>query len=371
MAPPLLLCIVGNRADALACSPVIEALQNAPFRLRVAAAGEEITELEQALHYLHIEPDVAHENKRPHLADANLDARLLMQMELILRHQAPAAILISGNSATAWAAAVAAYYKKIPVIQLNAGVFAVEARRPWPEWRHRAELARLVTLPLCGDEAGAQALEQQHGNPAALVTGYPADDLLPRALEALEDSDPTLAKMREGAEPALFFLRRREHHANALRPLCEAVNVLARRFEEVNFVAVHSLQAHICDALVALLERRENLRDVSPLPFGAFIRLLARCRVVTTDSFGVGREALLLNRPLVLVGENSETNMLRRLAEERRLAYRVAPMDQNALEATLADFLEDVTPCPAAAPDSSAGRRAAEAICQWMDAYFS
>ncbi|NQU44382.1 UDP-N-acetylglucosamine 2-epimerase [bacterium] len=394
---PILLFVIGTRSEALASGPVIQrlrALPDAPFQVRVATTGQEDTELAQALMVTGVVPDTRVEVKQPHLADANLNAALLDQAERLLRHQLPAAVVAVGSSATAWAAGLAAWFKGFPLIHLRAGVFAKPGSRPMPDWMHRAALTPLPALHLCPDETALEALRKRLGDqPVSLgvfdpegkprgeadawacVVGDPADEVLAASLASeSEPPDPVLSMpLPNGSVPSesdlrrvIAFLSRREHHANGLRPLCEALDALSQRHPARHFVAVHSLQSHICDALVALLPRRTNLRDVSPLPHPAFIREVARSPLVITDSVGLAREAILLRRPLILVGAYSETESLAVLAEEARVSYRVIEMDQAAIESAVEEILgeEPAEPVQVFAA-SPASERAAQAILAW------
>jgi UDP-N-acetylglucosamine 2-epimerase (non-hydrolysing) len=117
--------------------------------------------------------------------------------------------------------------------------------------------------------------------------------------------------------------------------------------------------------MTALIPRRGNLRDVSPLPHPVFVRELMRARLVVTDSAGVAREALLLGRPLVLIGDYSRTESLDALAASGDFA--VADMEDGALKTAVSSALSRPAPGPAPASldPPPAGQRAAQAILEW------
>ena len=417
MPAPVLLVVAGTRSEVLECCPLVQALRQAPryslpFETRLLVTGQEDTELEQTLDALELEADENLGVKTSHVADAALAARLLGDMEVALRHHAPAAVVVVGYSASAWATAVAAYYKNIPLIHLGAGQVPVAHPRPFPEWLHARTFAQLAGVHLCPDEAAADVLraeldsdsrieapekhsprrkpseepaddERKRGMapeadkplstvaaaPEIHVTGMGADSTLAQSLAAppLCDEDPTLSGLRPDAPRLLFFVRRREHHANALRPLCQAVELLAGRHADCEFIVAYSLQAHICDALSALLPKCANVRGISPLPHPVFVRELARARVVVTDSAGVAREALLLGRPAIAIGACSMPPGLGRLAAERRLAMTAVPMAEVPIESAVSSMLEHPAPGPAPrrieTPDP--GSRTVECILDW------
>ncbi len=367
----------------LACASLVRAIRShshfeLPFEPVLLLTGQEATELEQVVDALGLEPDRNLGIKSRRLNDAAVNARLLDEMESALRKYTPTAVLVAGYSASAWAVAVAAYFKDIPVIHLGAGqVLPGSARQPLPEWLHAENLARLTRLNLCGDSACAESLKQAlervgpplRGNAQYEVVGWTADDALSDALAAPPpvEEDPTLLGLRPGAPRVLVFLRRREHHADALRPLCEALETLALAHEDHEFIMIHSLQSHICNALTALLPERGNVRGISPLPYPAFVREVARARLVVTDSAGVQREALRLNRPLVTVGDYALTGAIERLTIETGAPRITVSMEREALEMALAQTLVQPLPHPAPSELSSptAGRRAFETVLRW------
>ncbi|MBN1867329.1 UDP-N-acetylglucosamine 2-epimerase [Candidatus Sumerlaeota bacterium] len=380
MSTPVLPIVVGTRSELLAAASTVEAFRavdspSSPLVPRLLCTGQEATELDQTFESLGIEPDVALDLKAPHVADAALGARLLQAMEGTLRHQNPAAVLAVGSSATAWATGVAAYFKRIPLIHLGAGDFAPESERPWPEWLHRHELARLAHLHLCRDEVCARAIEDgaagslAHRATTIRVVGEGADEILARSLASPpDDDDPTLAGLRPGAPRVLVFIRRREHHANALRPLCQALEILSDEFAEHEFIVVHSLQSHICDALVALVPKRPNVRAISPLPHPAFAREVARARLVATDSSGLAREAALLGRPVVTIGSYSTTESLQTLFRERAIPNRTCDMGIDPIREAVTQLLAGADPPSAAGSIGSvprAGEESVEAILCW------
>ena len=400
MSPPVLLIVIGTRAEMLACASLVRLLRaqpefSLPFTVRVIASGQEMTELDQTLESLEIEPDEDLHVKSPHLADTALNAKLLEFMEALIRHQNPAAVMAVGASATAWATGVAAYFKDVPLIHLGAEDFAPGGARPFPEWLHMQELARLARLHLCSLPSCAEALENivkitcgtgasldssscgtaapgcESSEPSIVTTGPSADETLAWSLANPPDEpdDVTLQNLRPGAPRILIFARRREHHANSLRPLCDALDALSERHPDHEFIIVHSLQAHIVDALVALLPKRENLHSISPMPHPAFVREIARASLVITDSAGVVREAGLLHRPVVVVGDYSLTLSAQEALKSSPAPHLIVPMDCDALVDSVSNILsQNIAPLPVPEiAQNNSGQAAFESILAWWN----
>jgi UDP-N-acetylglucosamine 2-epimerase (non-hydrolysing) len=382
MPLPSLLFVVGTRSDVLACATLMEAFHAIPrsdqlFSISLLSTGQEDTELLQACDTLDIDLDGDLGLKTPHQADAIFGARLLREMETALRQRKPVLVVVAGYSATAWATAISAWYRGIPVAHVGAGLFAADdTQRPFPEWLHAHELARLAEMHLCAGKVEAEALGRIIEPPQAsttptpriAVTGSGADAILERSLARMPDhEDRTLSSLRSEAPRILAFVRRREHHANALRPLCRAIDAASVRHPDVDFAAIHSLQSHICDAVAALLPQRANVLGITPLPHPALVRQLSRARLVITDSAGLAREAQLLGRPILMIGAYAVTNSMQALADAGGAPFTVSPMEteslETAIDAALAEPEPPVAPSSIGAPP--AGERAKDAILKW------
>src|SRR5680860_14414 len=163
MSGSLLLIIAGTRAELIACAPLLETIRGArshslPFTSRLVLTGQESTELVQTVDALGIVPDVdlGIKENTIHLADADMNAQLLSEITAVLRNRVPSAILVAGYSASAWAGAIAAYFKKIPLIHLDAGLLSLPGVVPaFPEFLHGEDIVRFANLHLCADDSAA------------------------------------------------------------------------------------------------------------------------------------------------------------------------------------------------------------------------
>ncbi len=380
---PRLLIVAATRSDILHITPLMRAFTNCdryalPFDIRFLVTRQEDTELDQALTAMVLRPDDDLGVKTPRLADAALAAKLLELMEQSLRKHAPSAVLAVGYTASSWATGVASYFKGIPLIHLGAGEVAPTFEtvpRPFPEWQHARVLAGRVALHLALDEAGEKNLENAILPESTVkVVGHGTDALLKENLNLKADPDPALQDIAPEGERILIFLRRREHHANAARPMCMALNHLARHHSKTFFVCPFSLQAHICDALDSLLEPCENLRVCAPLPYGAFVREMARSRLIITDSSGVAREGLLLGRPVLALDSQVISAGLTSLAANTEGHIEVVEMQEQTICEAVNRHLANDPPesnGPVIELDAESGSKTSEAIIQWWEAAFN
>jgi UDP-N-acetylglucosamine 2-epimerase len=196
--------------------------------------------------------------------------------------------------------------------------------------------------------------------------------MLQEALNFDGPEDPVFEDIPVDMPRVLVFLRRREHHANASRPLCLALNRLAAGHKDVLFFCPFSLQSHICDALEALLEPQANLLRCAPLPHAPFVREVKRAQLILTDSHGVALEGLALGRPVVMLGREALTSDLERLAVEHGGSLKVVDMEEEALVGAVQDSLnaEAAGPCDRSAISltTNTGDRMLESIRKWWEA---
>lgn len=386
MAPPLLLCITGTRAGVLTMAPILRAAEappghadGPPWDVRLIVAGRERTELDQTLGALEIEPEADLDVLRPYLADACLDATLIDAVEEAVRHRPrTGAILVAGAGPSAWAAAMVAAFKDIALARIESGDEPLPGQRPMPEWLHLADIRRLAALHLCADKTAADLLRSP--SPDAALGDLPPEaqveiagdlrlDALAHSLDRAQslDDDPSLAALRPDAPRGVVYIKRREHHANGLRPVCQALAQAAQRFPHTDFLVFYSLQSHVCDALRSLLPQAPNIHLALPLPHPAFVRELARARLVMTDSAGIATEALYLRRPVVIAGRYSATRRLEPLARELAATLHIADMQADDLIAGIEAILAQDAPAPHAdlPHNPAAGARILEILTAW------
>ncbi len=386
MSLPVLLITSGTRAELLEAAPILRALRHRkahelPFRPLWISSGQEDTELQQAQNALDLEPDKDLQAKQHRQADAQMNADLLSRMEGIIRQTKAAVVLTVGCSSTAWATAVACWIKQVPLIHLGAGVFCPDGIRPRPEWLHRQALARTALLHLCPDNTAARSLLELlsrepedntpsmsgWGGPQVKVVGWGNQHVLTQSLQTSAEAaeDPILSDIPKESPRVLVYIRRREHHAENLAPIAQAIIQSAEKRPDVEFIVVHSLQSFICDTWKALLPGLKNLRGISPLPHPVFVRELARANLVVTDSTGVCQEVCLLQRPLIMLGAYAQIESLQAAFSEQdqnQLITGVAELSQSILQSL---DNEPAQSRPSLVSDSDSGEKVLEMILEW------
>jgi UDP-N-acetylglucosamine 2-epimerase (non-hydrolysing) len=249
---------------------------------------------------------------RPGQSLAGLTARAVAALDGLYAALAPDLVLVQGDTTTAFCAALAAFYRRVPVGHVEAGLRTGDLAAPWPEEANRVLTARLAALHFA-PTAGARAnlLGEGVAPGAVVVTGNTGIDALFLMLEHLREHPrpgPPPPWQRPGAPVVLITAHRRENLGDRLAALCGAIAELAGRFPAAQFVyPVHPNPGVRAAARAVLGERpAANVHLIEPLAYPRFVALMAASTLILTDSGGVQEEAPSLGKPVLVLRDATE-----------------------------------------------------------------
>ena len=308
------LCVVGTRPEAVKLAPVIAALDAHPtLRPRVLFTGQHRELLAQGAAVFGIRPDHDLQVMRPGQSLAGLTARLMegldaaLDLELGAPGGPPVAVLVQGDTTTALCGALAAFYRRIPVGHVEAGLRTDDLGHPFPEEANRRLVGRLARWHFAPTD-GAAARLRAEGVPAERVhrTGNTVVDAM-QALEAgrLPAVDMLVPGLGE-RRLVLVTLHRRESFGAPLRGLLGAIADLCRAYPEVHFAYPVHPNPEVQGPAHALLGGVPNATLLPPLDYPAFLALLRRAELALTDSGGVLEEAPSFGVPVLVLRETTE-----------------------------------------------------------------
>jgi UDP-N-acetylglucosamine 2-epimerase (non-hydrolysing) len=237
----------------------------------------------------------------------------------------PDLVLVQGDTTTVFCAALAAFYHKIPVGHVEAGLRTWNLEAPWPEEANRVLTTKLASLHFAPTETARQNLLRE-GVPSerTFVTGNTVIDALLFALEKVRLSPPRIAGLPEFLQPRISSLQahggrprmvlitghRRESFGRGFEEICQAIATLARRFTDVHFVYPVHLNPNVRDPVCRLLgsngDLNGNVHLIEPLDYLSFVALMARATFILTDSGGVQEEAPSLRKPVLVMRDTTE-----------------------------------------------------------------
>ena len=311
--PKTILVIFGTRPEAIKLFPVVAALRaDARFKVRVCVSAQHRGMLDQVLEIAGIVPDHDLDLMKPDQTLDGLTAALLTGLGRVMDIEQPARVIVQGDTATAMCGALAAYYRKIPVDHVEAGLRSGDIYQPWPEEVNRKIIGTIASLHFAPTEVSAAALIAENVDPARVhVTGNTVIDAL-HWVTARIAAEPTLASGLAELEARFKGKRiigvtshRRENFGGGLENIAEAIRRIAARDDVAIIFPVHpnpNVRAVTDRALAGL----GNVAMIEPLDYPHFAHLLSLVEIMLTDSGGVQEEAPALGKPVLVMRETTE-----------------------------------------------------------------
>lgn len=301
-----ILFVLGTRPEGVKLAPVIRRMRrDRRFRTRVILTGQHRELMQDVLPFFGIRPDedlgVMEARQDPGL----VTRRILERLPPRLRAIRPDWVVVEGDTTSVFASAYAARLEGIPVAHVEAGLRTSDPRTPFPEEMNRRLVSRLASLHLAPTRLAARNLLRE-GIPRAAVrvTGNPVVDAL---RWALRHAPRALPEGTWGRVPVLLLTcHRRESFGAPIRRIFSAVREIARHRPGILVAFPVHPNPEVAGPARRVLGSLRNVRLLPPQPYPAMVVLLARSRIVLTDSGGLQEEAPSLGRPVVVLREETE-----------------------------------------------------------------
>jgi len=310
------LSVFGTRPEAIKMAPLVKHLAQAEgFEARVCVTAQHREMLDQVLRLFEIVPDYDLNIMKPGQTLSGLTSEILIRIEAPLQDFQPDIVLVHGDTSTTLATSLAAYYQKIPVGHVEAGLRTGNLLSPWPEEANRKLTGAIARLHFAPTEQSRANLLAENVAPGSIhVTGNTVIDALLMVRAKLE-ADPVLAReladrftpmLREDARLILMTGHRRENFGGGFERICEAITVLARRYPEADFVYPVHLNPNVREPVMRTLGGVKNIHLIEPLDYLPFVYLMNRSHIILTDSGGIQEEAPSLGKPVLVMRDTTE-----------------------------------------------------------------
>jgi UDP-N-acetylglucosamine 2-epimerase (non-hydrolysing) len=305
-----IMVVYGTRPEAIKVAPVIQALAGSAFFVPVAAVtAQHRSMLDQVNRVFGIEPEFDLNIHRPGQTLAEITTRALTGVHFLLAEQRPDAVVVQGDTTTVFAAALAAFYEKIPVVHLEAGLRTGDPWSPYPEEINRRLATRLAALHLSPTSTSRSNLLAENVDPqTVVVTGNTViDALLWTVGRQFGYGDPVLSDLDDTDAPLLLVTaHRRESWGDPMRAVGRALARIAREYPDLRIVFPIHRNPVVREAILPAIEGLPNVTVTEPLPYGSFARLMNRSTVILTDSGGVQEEGPSLGKPVLVMRDTTE-----------------------------------------------------------------
>lgn len=338
------LVLLGTRPEAIKLAPVLAALRaSATLTPRLCASGQHREMLDPILAVFGLRPDHDLAVMHPAQELSALTARVLLGVRAVLATERPAALLVQGDTTTALAGALAAFYAGVPVGHVEAGLRTGRLDQPFPEELNRRVIGQLATWHYAPTERAAAHLRREGVEAARIVvTGNTVVD----AVRMIAAEDPPLpdavdAATLAGRRLVLVTGHRRESFGAGLAALCEALRAIVDRHDDALIVYPVHLNPAVDGPVRAALAGRPRVILTAPLDYRGFLALLRRAELVITDSGGVQEEAPSFGVPVLVTRAATE----RPEAIEAGTA-RLVGTDAGAIAGAASEILAATAPAP-------------------------
>ena len=309
-----ILTVFGTRPEAIKMAPLVNQLRENPQIIsKVCVTGQHREMLDQVLSLFEIEPDYDLNIMKESQTLQGITTSIIEKLTPVLEEFKPHYILVHGDTTTTFAASLAAFYQKIPVGHVEAGLRTQNIYSPWPEEANRCLTSMLTSLHFAPTETAKNNLIAENKKPEGIIiTGNTVIDALLIVTEKLKS--PTLKTQMEECFPftkndkkiILITAPRRENPGDGIKNIGLAILELAQKYTEFEFVLPLHLNPNVRRPLLEMLSGIENVHLIEPQEYLPFVYLMSCSHIILSDSGGVQEEAPSLGKPVLVMRDTTE-----------------------------------------------------------------
>ncbi|RKY08922.1 MAG: UDP-N-acetylglucosamine 2-epimerase (non-hydrolyzing) [Planctomycetota bacterium] len=309
-----ILCVFGTRPEAIKMAPVVKKLIGNPlFETKVCLTGQHREMLDQVMSVFDLITDFDLDIMEKGQTLAGVTCKVLDGMEKVFLEWKPDCVLVQGDTTTVFSAALAAFYHKIKVGHIEAGLRTHNRYSPFPEEMSRCLASELASIHFAPTERARQnLLNEDFSDDTIFVTGNTVIDALFEALDHIDSADELKQKLERqfaflDSKKKLILVtgHRRENHGEGFQNICQAIRQLAQR-DDVQIVYPVHLNPNVKKPAHKILGDIDNIHLIEPLDYLSFIFLMQKSYLVLTDSGGVQEEAPSLGKPVLVMRDTTE-----------------------------------------------------------------
>ena len=312
MSKKNILVLFGTRPEAIKLAPVIKELKNNSefFNITICVTGQHREMLDQILSFFEILPDIDLNLMTHNQSLTELTAKILLEIDKIIKNGSYDYIMVQGDTTTVYASAVAAFYNKIKIIHVEAGLRSFDFEHPFPEEFNRRSIASFTNIHFAPSERALQNLLAENINTTKVWNvGNTVIDALKYALPIVNKENDTyqalFSQLNFNKPIVLVTGHRRENFGGPLKAICEAFIKITQQ-NDVQIVYPVHLNPNVQTTVHQLLGNKKNIHLIPPLPYPQLIWLMNKSKLVITDSGGIQEEAPAMGKPVLVTREVTE-----------------------------------------------------------------
>lgn len=322
-----IMLVFGTRPEAIKMAPLVKEFQKHPdiFETIVCVTGQHRQMLDQVLEIFEIKPDYDLNIMKQGQDLYDVTARVLTGMRDVFEKDKPDMVLVHGDTTTSTAAAIAAFYKQVPVGHVEAGLRTHNIYSPWPEEMNRQITGRIATFNFAPTPLSRENLLKENVSVDKItVTGNTVIDALywvvdkmkndvnldKKLQKVLEEAGYDVNRLKDGRKLVLITGHRRENFGDGFISMCKAIKTLTEKYLDVDFVYPMHLNPNVRNPIHKVfgedLRALLNMFFIEPLEYLSFVYLMEKSHIVLTDSGGIQEEAPGLGKPVLVMRDTTE-----------------------------------------------------------------
>jgi UDP-N-acetylglucosamine 2-epimerase (non-hydrolysing) len=315
-----IMVVFGTRPEAIKLAPVIQALKNEKdFKVIVCSTGQHREMLQQVLSIFDLIVDEDLDLMKNDQTLFDITAHSLTKLQSAIEKHEPDILMVQGDTTTAFTSALAAFYKKIMIAHVEAGLRSYDLFNPYPEEANRRFISVISNFNFVPTADSKENLLKEGFNPDSIfVTGNTVVDSLLQIKEKL-DKPELETGIKNNLESKygrnifnrkfiLITLHRREKFGRELEELLKTLKELADKYLDYNFIYPVHLNPNVINPVRNVLGKTENFILAEPMDYLHFLYVMSRCYFIMSDSGGVQEECYVFNKPIIVMRDVTERN---------------------------------------------------------------
>lgn len=307
-----ILIIVGTRPEAIKLIPVYKEFKKVKaWKTLLISTGQHKQMLQSVFNFFEVTPDLGLQIMTKNQTLEQLTGTLLVRCAALYDQLQPDLIVVQGDTTTAMAAALAAYYKKIRIAHVEAGLRSFDIQAPFPEEANRRMISLLADFNFAPTRLAAVAIRSERVQGKTYIVGNTVIDSLLIARKRIRGQSLLLRKQYSSQlngfkKMILITGHRRENFGEGFKQICEAIRILAIRYQDVSFIYPVHLNPNVREPVRKTLSQSKNVFLIDPVPYDQMVFLMMESYLILTDSGGIQEEAPSLGKPVIIMRSKTE-----------------------------------------------------------------
>jgi UDP-N-acetylglucosamine 2-epimerase (non-hydrolysing) len=308
------LFVFGTRPEAIKLSPIILEMKKDPyFEVKICVTGQHRKMLDQVLDVFGIVPDIDLELMNQDQSLASFTSKAIETIDNVIKKEEPDICIMQGDTSTTMASAIAAYYNRVPVAHVEAGLRTYNKYAPFPEEINRVMASHIADFHFAPTEQSRENLLKENIRASRIiVTGNTVIDALHLVKQKMDrkELNPLNEFVAGFIDKKLPYIlvtaHRRENFGDSIVSICNALMRFSQKYPSVQVLFPVHLNPNIQKPVHSMLSGAKNIHLLEPLDYVSFVALLCNCYIVLTDSGGLQEEAPAFNKPVLIMREVTE-----------------------------------------------------------------